>query len=355
MTESTPTATSVPASLRADAVVGPERLTDIVFVDAAHGFALTGDPLQLAATSDAGDTWRVVGDTLPLTAGAGDASPHVLFQDRQLGFVYGRGVLVTRDGGHTWIRADVGHPQNPQHAYVAALMAVDSTVWAVLTCAPDSGPCLDYLAVSNDDGATWEVRDEPPMLNGPDVMLSRVGRDSGFVHALGHAANGLYDRIAVTRDGGASWTYRPDPCALDEVERLVALSSTNLWLFCGGEPGAGNQLKTVRRSTDGGAHWQTVSGTEPNNSASHAIPGSGYLTDTAVLSDSTAWVAFARGSGYVTRDGGHTWTPAFAADPDAGVTRITFIDAAHGWALNYPALWRTTDGHHWRRIGPPHP
>src|SRR5438067_5918756 len=100
-----------------------------------------------------------------------------------------------------------------------------------------------------------------------------------------------------------------DPCTAPIGETLVARSHSDLWLFCAGEPSAGQQLKQIFRSADQGRHW--------NGMVNHHLtfdpglfPGSGYLNDVEVVSATTAWVALYRGGVWSTRDGGHAWTEA---------------------------------------------
>ena len=101
-------------------------------------------------------------------------------------------------------------------------------------------------------------------------------------------------------------------------------------------PGAGQQLKQLGRSVDGGAHWMISD-----------LSSSGYVADLAVTSASRAWLAFGRGPLAMTVDGGRTWRTSID-NSEAGMAFVRFVDPLHGWASTAQQLYRTTDGGiHW--------
>jgi photosystem II stability/assembly factor-like uncharacterized protein len=101
-------------------------------------------------------------------------------------------------------------------------------------------------------------------------------------------------------------------------------------------PGAGQQLKQLSRSVDGGAHWRTSD-----------LSSSGYVADLAVTSASRAWLAFGRGPLSMTVDGGRTWRTSIENN-EAGMAFVRFVDPLHGWAATAQQLYRTSDGGvHW--------
>jgi len=101
-------------------------------------------------------------------------------------------------------------------------------------------------------------------------------------------------------------------------------------------PGAGQQLKQLSRSVDGGAHWTTSE-----------LSSSGYVADLAVTSGSRAWLAFGRGPLSMTVDGGRTWRTSLEIY-EPGMELVRFVDPLHGWAATSQQLYRTSDGGmHW--------
>jgi photosystem II stability/assembly factor-like uncharacterized protein len=144
--------------------------------------------------------------------------------------------------------------------------------------------------------------------------------------------------LVRTSDGGATWQVLPAPCtpSLGTSAVIGASSPSDLWVVCGGVPGAGQQLKQLGRSVDGGAHWTTSD-----------LSSSGYVADLAVTSASHGWLAFGRGPLSVTVDGGRTWRTSIENN-EAGIAFVRFVDPLHGWAATTQQLYRTSDGGmHW--------
>ncbi len=137
--------------------------------------------------------------------------------------------------------------------------------------------------------------------------------------------------LVSTRDGGKSWQPLSSPCPrFASFSAAVELVTPTLgWIVCAGQPGAGQQLKAVYRTSDGGGTWRRLSG---------ALSGSGYVYGASFARDGFGLIWEGRGTLYVTRDGGSRWT----AKPRVAKPELDF--GAGGVALSggrgLVLLWR---------------
>jgi photosystem II stability/assembly factor-like uncharacterized protein len=340
--------------------VGAAQLADVVFTDRGHGYAIVTGFTRLAATDDGGTTWRLEGRPVATLAPASAAGrSHVLFVSGSTGFVYGQGLALTRDGGSTWTYPDVA----PGGYLMTSLVAIHQSVWATLTCPGGGCPATAEVVASSDGGTSWGPLSGEPTLAAPPASLARITSTSAFVvaeagapegsGAQGSGAQGSGALLARTDDGGRSWATVQDPCDLPGPSALrLAAFASGLLLVCGGSPGAGSQPLAVYASSDGGAHWELRSTTGfVSHPSVGEVPGRCCLADLAAVSPSLAWMAISEDTLYGTTDGGRTWRPAFpATGAGDGATRVTFVDAQHGWTLAERGLWRTIEGVHWSRL-----
>jgi photosystem II stability/assembly factor-like uncharacterized protein len=134
-------------SVRAGALVSQR-----VFVDAGHGFALAGvgQAQYPAATTDGGHTWRTDGPALHLDAAQAPlAVTEIGAAGRRTVFAYGSGQVIdtTSDGGKHWYRALFnGQP-----------MAVVRDAFGHLVAFVDgeTGGTGTWQYVSKNGGRTW--------------------------------------------------------------------------------------------------------------------------------------------------------------------------------------------------------
>jgi len=143
---------------------------------------------------------------------------------------------------------------------------------------------------------------------------------------------------------------------------LSAAPDGALFAVCASQPGAGQQGKTVARSTDGGWTWaQLVS------CATGICPwplGSGYLGSVDAVDASTVYLVGGRSPLLVSTDGGRQWqiVRGVTAGGDAGTSQVTFSSGSYGVVVGIdnspryaeqPAIWRTNDGGaHWSVVHP---
>jgi photosystem II stability/assembly factor-like uncharacterized protein len=341
-------------------VLGSQVL-DLSFVDARHGWTLVWgcDPACTAAvdsTNDGGASWTRLASIGPFHAGEG-RSAQVAFSDELNGYVVlgpptppststsGQQNLetlfLTHDGGRTW-RAS--RPPGP----VLRVAAGSGEDWALTGTCDANARCQDALTVSVDRGRTWTQRSVlPPM---PPSPLFVRDRQSGWIYASDLEAT---TTLLYTGDGGRHWSPQRSPCPSTANAALAVTEGGHLWLVCGGEPGAGQQQKSVFRSTDGGEHWQlTASSGLGSSPPTGTIGGSGYVGVLAASSDQKAWLGLNRGTLGSTDDGGTTWAsqPSFPP-PEVFFGGLQFIDSQTGWAgvvitsdSRGNGIYRTTDG-----------
>lgn len=367
-------------------VVPLANLADVVFINDTLGFglALHGETTVLAVSHDAGDTWRVVDDALPVGVPA-----QFEFADATHGYLWGgapsaQGTVpmwATSDGGRTWVQAPVG-------PVVSDVSAIGSDVWAVVGTCPISSltvtsACPATVDISMNDGATWhQTALSPPVSEEPglsvadqDLELARITPLRAYVlsFAPARAAGGAsLGRLGYTPDAGQSWVTRPDPCPtyFDVGQEIAASGTDDLWMVCASEPSSGSQAKALYRSNDGGRQWTLAAAANaPVLSGNVSLPAAGGLPiggyvspdslgheNLAVLTPDDAWLFPDRSGVFQTTDGGRTWTTASglarAGLVGGGNGNIVFADADHGWVCEVGAgLWRTTDGVHWRHLG----
>jgi photosystem II stability/assembly factor-like uncharacterized protein len=126
--------------------------------------------------------------------------------------------------------------------------------------------------------------------------------------------------LVFTRDGGRTWEPRRSPCPrFVSFSAAVELVTPTLgWIVCAGQPGTGQQLKAVYRTSDAGRTWRRLS---------DALSGSGYVYGASFARDGFGLVWEGRGTLYVTRDGGRHWIPKpKVAEPelDFGAGAVAF-------------------------------
>jgi hypothetical protein len=147
--------------------------------------------------------------------------------------------------------------------------------------------------------------------------------------------------------GAAPWRPRPEPCP-GAWSGAVAAAGAWLFLGCGGEPSAGNQLKTAYTSADGGATWHQVA----------SPPFSGYLTSAAMSPGGTIFLSGERMDVYVSGNRGGSWPPspslaAAAGAAEAGLPLLATTAAGPfgvviQQGVDTRQLWLTEDGGgHW--------
>jgi photosystem II stability/assembly factor-like uncharacterized protein len=322
------------------------QVVDLWFVGGGHGWVLGLEcpspgvcRAGIRATDDGGRTWRKTGAP-PVgisTAEGGSSVSQIRFADRLNGFVFGPRLFVTHDGARSWAEGNVA-------GRVRALEAVGTSVWALREESCSSGVCPEQLVVSSDFGRTWDRAPVQPPVAGTPGTLLRFGQSTAWLLSWNYGREGSSGGLIITRDRGRSWHELPNPCTPEYAsdERLATSDGVHVWLLCAGQPSAGQQLKVLHGSADGGAHWD----------AGRAAPSGGYVWNLAVGGLEREWLSLQRGTLQVTVDGGATWQAGIPYDvanaEDTGVGPVRFWDLSHGWVAGSSSVFRTVDGGaHW--------
>ncbi len=240
------------------------------------------------------------------------------------------GVFKSVDGGATWTRSSTGIAGTNTQA-----LAIDplqpQTMYAAMAAANGASPSAVYKTV---DGAkSWTLADSPPI---SISQLAVDAKNSNIVYEIGGT-------IRKSTDGGATWATVTFPGTVQSMVldpgvsgNLLAISNM---VFCGFLC-SNNQASYLYRSVDGGAHW-----------VQQPLPASNTLVVDASTSPSTVY----DGLGVRSVDGGATWSPTtpppgpfsssstFAVDPSG-----TVYAAVSGTNANFVSHDR---GQSWTAIG----
>jgi photosystem II stability/assembly factor-like uncharacterized protein len=327
------------------------RAVDLSWVSVDHGFALTVDSCvdgpcsHLRRTTDGGRTWSDVGAT-GLPGACSTACPfRVRFANRDVGYVYGNGLVMTTDGGRTWTRQPgpdthgleiaggtavrvVEGSACPGCAFEVQRSDVGSDTWRTVQSSKDVYAAADLvrqgddivvnlkqnpaggaddahstLLVSADAGTTWASRDDPcggtrdTEADASQLAWSQDGKLVVLCQRRLYKSNGGNATILLSSDGGRTFSR---PTGFGEVTDVFLVAVGNGVLLAETHYGIDHEV-LLQRSTDDGQTWTEV--------ARAPLPDG---TPTGYLAFSTSQVVtWAPPSGTEVRrstDAGKTWT-----------------------------------------------
>ena len=179
-------------------------------------------------------------------------------------------VLVSRDGGASWIQAEV-----PTRTLLTGVFMRDAQLgWAV---------GHDAVALrTRDGGQTWERVHYEPEREKPLL-------DVWFADAQRGLAVGAYGELLVTSNGGDSWEPRPVNGGDDfHLNHIVPGGGGTVYLAA--------EAGRIYRSDDGGSTFAPVSS-----------PYAGSFFGVLPLSDGSVLAFGLRGHAFRSRDRGTTW------------------------------------------------
>jgi hypothetical protein len=281
---------------------------DLSFVSKDHGWALGSSPCSVGrcgsvlATSDGGETWsvRTMPDAaLPDSAGAFSADcavrtcvSHLRFASTEVGYAFGPGLAMTKDGGRTWTNAPTG-------GEVTGLEAAGGNVVRLVNRTSCPG-CTFDVETADIGSPDWTRTYSTPQVGAAGAQLVRQGRDVAVL-LTGHTAGGAASAsstLVLSGDSGATWTERADPCgrptATTELDtRQLALAPGNVAVALCVE--RTTQAASVRTSTDSGATF----------GPQHALPGS--APSSLITSAPGVLLAAVRGDVLRSTDDGRGW------------------------------------------------
>ncbi|HWE15185.1 MAG TPA: hypothetical protein VG365_16795 [Solirubrobacteraceae bacterium] len=268
-------------------------------------------------------------------------------------------VVATHDAGLHWEVQAIPGP-------VGQLATVGSVVWAMScsdatsrTSAESCRPQLWRTRSAN----SWK-RLALPRVTAEDpssVQFAITASGDVIVNVIEARARPPFGELLVSHDDGVRWIRRPPPrwrehneCGEWRPAILTTVSLRTFWLLCLGQGAAGSSSKVLLRSTDAGRSWATVSAVSLDQRFRPGeIPGE-EPSDLAAGSHTMLWLSLTNNLAE-TNDGGRHWTyvPTRAVDTRGLPTVLDALSASHAWLLALGArLWHTTDGLHWRALGP---
>jgi photosystem II stability/assembly factor-like uncharacterized protein len=311
-------------------VGGGAKQDDIYFLDAMHGFAVSGPASAIYKTDDGGATWTTV------FSHPGTYFRSVLFVDAMHGFASNLGPLPmsgitdtnilyeTKDGGATW--QPVTSITGPMPQGICNQTKIDAQ--HLVAVGRVNGP--SYLMTSSDSGANWASVD----LNAQLQMLidARFTSPTDGIVIGGSAANPMVCTILHTGDGGKTFQTVFTSKTIDSLCWKISFPSPMVGYVSVQDTDTGPP--TFAKTTDGGMTW--VEKPLPTN-PSKLFPGIGV----GFITDDIGWISPEDPAlpVYRTADGGETWQEDSALK--APINRFRFVDPATSYAIG-AAIWKLT-------------
>jgi photosystem II stability/assembly factor-like uncharacterized protein len=282
------------------------KAASVTFVSLSQAFVLgtaPGHGAVLLRTLDRGQTWaRLAAPAVGLGSPQSGSLPKVWgtrFATPTHGFLFGRGLWETTDGGAHWT-----HAAAPSGA-VLSLAAIDGQVLALVQ--PGSSSAAATLMRRPLGGGSWTTVTavkSPGSMDPTDLISTQAGT-AALLNGSG---------VLVTTNGGLTVHTSPLPStSLLGPSAVAATSAASLAVLDAGNGAAGSMQKLVYTSANAGASWTKA-----------GAPGlGGDPVSIAGGSPTTLLVAAASGASIIYRssDGGHAWK-----------TALTYGDGGMGWA-----------------------
>jgi photosystem II stability/assembly factor-like uncharacterized protein len=254
-----------------------------------------------------------VGSLSPAITGDPRAVTKVRFADVHDGWAFGPQLWSTHDGGHSWHRINLA---SGDAGTVADVEASGGEAYALV------GGHLLRTSVTSD---SWSAVPGVSLASSPR-SLALHGHAVWVVVSPGPGASAL-----VTSQDGAAWRTLPNPCASLGAEWALAgaapVSSSDVYLLCGGGAAAGSQAKKVLFSSDGGAHATATIADPPFGGDAGEIAAASTAVIAVSAASGASWV-------YLSSDGGHTWRTALQeGDGGVGYFDLGFTTSTQGVAV----------------------
>ena len=296
-------ATSLPAGSPAPAGF---RAASVTFVSSDEAYVLGTAPgagAVVLRTLDRGQSWvKLAAPAVALGRPGANGSRTawgLRFATPSHGFVFGKGLWETADGGAHWTL------DAAPSGSILSLATIDGQVLALTSADPGNAPAT--LLRRRLAGGSWSTVagvKSPDLLDPTDLISTQAGTAA--------VLDGT--SVLVTTDGGLTVRTHPlpSPNGFDPVS-VAATSAGSLAALLGGQGAAGSTGKLVYTSADGGAHW-TKAGAPSTAGDGVTIAGGTPATLLVASQSGASWI-------FSSTSAGHTWT-----------TALTYGDGGLGWA-----------------------
>jgi photosystem II stability/assembly factor-like uncharacterized protein len=351
---------SMPVTGRIAALAADPKDVNTIYIAAAGG--------GVWKTTDGGSTWTALtdnqstlymgaiavtpSDSNTIYAGTGEAN-------NSADSFYGRGVLKSTDAGTTWILEGQNNFDRRTISKIAVDPTTENTLYVAVADEGVNGLTGNTgIWKSTDGGATFtNTTKSIPNLSGTDdftdVVIDPTTPQTVYAAigtVVGAPANGVYK----STNGGGTWTAAGNfpGGSLDSVIRVAISPSTPQTLYAAVTDPFSFGLRSMQKSTDGGATWATLTST-PNYLGSQ-----GFYDSTLAVDPTNANTVYAGGAGDPTAtgsliirstDGGQSWIDI------SGVKANTSGPHADHHGIGFDAngkLLVGTDGGIWRLDNP---
>jgi hypothetical protein len=362
----TPTVAPVPPNFAASSVTFVSTQTGWVIGQAGTP-GQCGPPnayicTSVAATDDAGATWRGVPAPVTGAPSGGTGVSQVRSLDGVSGWAFGPQLYATHDGGQAWARI-------PVHGMrVTGLETVNGVAFAIWARCAGTGPdfaagCTSFSVYSSPAGQdAWTPVAGATGLSGPagapaSAQLVLTGGPGGRGYLLapdGQLFSGPVTSPArwrpVTSPRGVPVTL---PCAPGAGEAgghplraMLASTGPGLALMCAGQGSGDTQAKTLYYSANRGRTWN-LAGPAPARGIAMSLSGTPDGPVLVATGDGIDVSVNAPGSGTL------GWRTGRGAAAPGGYSYVGMTTSAQGVAVpantGLDAVWFTYDGGaHWR-------
>jgi photosystem II stability/assembly factor-like uncharacterized protein len=244
-------------------------------------------------------------------------------------------IALTKDGGRTWkVVAKV--PRGVSNLWVIA----DGHGWATV------GTRHPRLLRTNNFGRSWHGLAQGAGPSNAAFLDPSTGLGSRSPHDT-----------SLERWHNGKWRKDQSPCGGETIVDISLVQGGEGWIACDILLGAGNDVKDIYRTTDGGDTWTPVVKMSSGHPTKNGLSLYGYMQQISFLPGGDGWLIESRGQFLSTDDGGQSWSVVHGIqrpEIDFGISAWR-IDTSTGYALEQGyqgiLLERTIDGgRSWRRV-----
>lgn len=348
-TTASSTTTTAPAGPPGGPVPAGFQAQSVTFVSDQEGYVLGRTSCSAASctavlrTMDGGRTWAGI-PAPSVGVGSGPEADEIRFADPMDGWVFGHQVLEsTHDGGAHWSNVPL-----PGGGSIQSLEAGAGFAYALVITGNGANPAPAAVYRTPAGADTWSV---VPGGTVPNAVAGVVLVHGPSLWMVVQPAAGASVFRAYS---GGTWATRSLPCQGPSGDAIAAADTVDMAVVCASGAAAGQQPKLVYVSADAGSSWK----------AAGSAPQGGDTLGLAMASTSSLVISAASGASelYGSFDGGRTWTTVEQDTSGGGLPweDLGFTDASQGVVVEGQVgipgsrthLYITRDGgHSWSPVG----